>query len=49
MKSLGKGSISLTVHTKLIAVIFFAEKLLGAFAVQCRDFAYNMLENLTFC
>ena len=34
MKSLGKDSVSLTVPTKLIAVIFFAEKMLGAFALK---------------
>ena len=32
--SLGEDFLSLTVLTKLTAVIFFAEKLLGTFAVQ---------------
>ena len=52
-KVLGKGSLSHTVHTKFTAVIFFAEKLLGAFVLQmlliffqqkCQSFAYIKFE-----
>ena len=54
LKLIGKDSLSLTVHTKLIAVEFFAKGLLGASAVQklltffwgknALDFAYNTFE-----
>ena len=33
-ESLGKDLLSLTVITKLVAIIFFAEKMLGSFALQ---------------
>ena len=41
LKSFGRNSLSLTVHTKLIAVIFFAEKLLEAFAQHLTFYQQN--------